>query len=290
MQRAISRFLIDEMTKRLPPEVEERINQIDVHALSDSGYDEFGFNKDYLRGLAPLALFFYRKWFRTEVFGIENVPLEGPAIIVPNHSGQLPLDGMLISIACMLELEKPRLPRAMVEKWFLRLPHASILMQRAGQAVGVTENADKLLDSGELALIFPEGIKGSGKTWDLRYKLQRFTLGFMELAIKHKAPVVPAAVIGGEEQAPTFYNVKPLAKALGMPYFPITPTFPWMGLLGFIPLPSKYRIYFGEPMDFSAYGEDLDKPERIRHHVAEVRTKVKEMVAEGLKERPFPGF
>ena len=163
-------------------------------------------------------------------------------------------------------------------------------MPRVGQMTGLTENAERVLDSGQIMLVFPEGVKGSGKTWDKRYQLQRFTLGFMELSIKYKAPIVPCAVIGGEEQAPAFVDYKPIANALGMPYFPLTPTFPWLGLLGLIPYPSKYHLYFGAPMDFSDREEDLSDPDLIRVHVEAVKDRIREMIQQGLEERPFPGL
>lgn len=282
-QNRKSRFKLDEA-------IEQRIESIKINAVNDSGYDEYGFNHEAMKKFAPFGLFLYEKWFRVEAFGVENIPKEGPAIIVPNHSGQIPLDGMMIAVAAMKLMDPPRLPRAMLEKWFPTLPGLGLLVSGAGQVVGITENAEKLLANGELMMIFPEGVLGSGKTWDKRYKLQRFTLGFLELAIKYKAPIIPTAVIGGEEQAPSFFDFKWLAKKIGFPYFPITPTFPWLGLLGFVPLPSKYRIYFGEPLDFSGFEADLPHPERIMEHVERVRGVVQGMVAEGLKKRPFPGL
>ncbi len=282
--------VMEKMFGPLPEDIVQRIESLPNFAEPGADPDEFGFGTEGLKVYASLMLFFYKDWFRVEIEGIENVPDIGPAIIVPNHSGQLPMDGGMIATACMLEKEHPRVPRAMIEKWFPTLPLVSTLMARCGQVVGVTENAERLLERGELLMIFPEGMKGSGKLWKDRYQLQRFAMGFMELSIRFKAPIIPAAVIGGEEQAPSFYNVEPLAKKLGMPYFPLTPQFPWLGLLGFLPFPSKYRIYIGEPMDFSGHKDDLDSPEAIRTHVDIVRAKVQEMVNEGLKKRPFPFF
>ena len=276
--------------RKLDPEIEARIDQIPINTVNDSGQDEFGFNRESLKAAMPLALFLYEKWFRVETEGIENIPAEGPAIITPNHSGQLPLDGMMIAIAAIKRMEPPRLPRALVEKWLPTLPFAGWIITRAGPVVGVTENAEKLLTNGELVMIFPEGALGSGKTWDKRYQIQRFTHGFVELAIKFRAPIIPTAVIGGEEQAPSFHNVKWLAKKLNLLYLPITPTFPWLGALGLIPLPSKYRIYFGKPIDLSEYQDDLKNPDRIHEHVERVRETVRRMVNGGLKKRPFPGL
>ena len=276
-------------SKLITEEEKERLERFVAENFPD-GYDEFGASPDTIRGNLPLAMFLYKKWFRVIVRGLENIPSEGRALIIGNHSGQIPLDGMMIMVACMTQLEKPRLPRTMVEKWFPTLPFVGTMFTRAGQLVGVTENAERILEKGEILMIFPEGALGSGKTWNKRYRLQRFTPGFMELAIKYKTPIIPVSVIGGEEQAPSFFNVKPIADALGMPYFPITPTFPWTGPFGFIPYPSRYRITFGEPLDFSMYGEELDDPEKIRVHIETVHSLIQDMVNEGLKERPFPGF
>ena len=290
MQRTLRNFIMDQVGSKLPEDIEARFDMIGGEPVTESGLDEFGFSREYLKSLMPLGLFFYRHWFRVEVFGIENVPDEGATLIIPNHSGQLPLDGGMITIANIIEREKPRLCRAMIEKWFATLPYVSTFMPKVGQLTGLTENAERVMEAGEVMLIFPEGIKGSGKTWDKRYQLQRFTVGFMELAIKYDAPIVPCCVIGGEEQAPAFVNLEGLAKKLNMLYFPITPTFPWLGLLGFVPLPSKYRIYFGEPMDFSQYKDDLDEPDRIRAHVDTVKQTVQAMIDEHLNDRPFPGL
>lgn len=271
-------------------EIGDRINAIPIHPLPGSECDEFGFCREGLLKMAPFGLFLYEKWFRVDLNGVENIPDRGPAIIVPNHSGQLPLDGAMISVGCLAEKETPRMPRAMVEKWIPTLPMVSKLMANAGQVVGITENAERLLERGELLMIFPEGAVGLGKTWDKRYQLQRFTVGFMELAIRYKCPIIPTAMIGCEEQAPSLYNMAALGKKLGLLYFPITPTFPLLGALGFIPLPSKYHIYFGEPMDFSGHEDELEDPIAIQALADSVKARVQEMIEDGLKKRPFPGF
>ena len=286
----LRRQIIENLAKKLPEEYREKIDRLEIPEMSDSGYDEFGFNKEYFKGMCALGMFFYKYWFRVEVHGLENVPGQGPALIVPNHSGQIPLDGLCIMMANLFEKAPPRLCRAMIEKVFPKMPFVSTLMPRVGQMTGLTENAERVLDSGQIMLVFPEGVKGSGKTWDKRYQLQRFTLGFMELSIKYKAPIIPCAVIGGEEQTPAFVDYKPIANALGLPYFPITPTFPWLGPLGLFPYPSKYHLYFGAPMDFSGREEDLSDPDLIRVHVEAVKDRIREMIKIGLDERPFPGL
>ncbi|HOO56057.1 MAG TPA: lysophospholipid acyltransferase family protein [bacterium] len=280
----------DIMRGKVSDYVLDRIDRLPFQTSASEDHDEFGFSRDALKKIAPAAYFLYEKWFRTEIFGIENIPSEGPVLIIPNHSGQIPLDGLLIATGVLSEAEPPRLPRAMVERWFPTLPGLSIVFARSGQVVGVMRNAEKLLDQERIVLIFPEGIRGSGKLWQNRYQVQQFTLGFMELAIKYKARIVPAAVIGGEEQAPAFYNIEWLAKKTGMPYFPLTPTFPWFGLLGLIPYPSKYRIYFGETMDFSEYENELNNPDKIRELADLVHDRVQEMVDEKKDDRPFPGL
>ncbi len=250
--------------------------------------DKFGFDPAYLKDYFPAMHAVYRNWFRTGTHGLENLPADGPALIIANHSGQVPIDGLLLTTAAILETDTPRLLRSMIDYWVPGLPFFSVLFARMGQVVGVWENAVELLADGEMLLIFPEGTRGLGKTWDKRYRLQDFTVGFMELAVMYDAPIIPTAVIGGEEQMPSLFDAQPIAKLLNAPYFPITPTFPLFGLKGAVPYPVKYDIYFGEPLDYSQYKDDLPHPERIRHHVEEVRTILQEMIDEKLKDRTFP--
>lgn len=262
-------------------EIDEKIERIASRVAAsceDAGVDKFGFDPGVLRDLFPAMHFVYRSWFRAETHGIENIPAAGPALIIANHSGQIPVDGMLLTTSMILEAEPPRLLRSMVDYWVPGLPFFSVLFTRMGQVVGAWDNAVELLSDGEPLLIFPEGTRGLGKTWDKRYQLQDFTPGFMELAIMHDAPIIPTAVIGGEEQMPSLINAEPIAKLFNAPYFPITPTFPLFGLKGGVPYPVKYDIYFGEPMSFSAFRADLHDPGRIRGHVEEVRAHLQEKI------------
>ena len=180
-----------------------------------------------------------------------------------------------------MEAEPPRIVRAMVEKWAVSLPFVSLLFTRVGQVVGVPENATRLLAQGEALLVFPEGARGISKTFDQRYKLTEFGLGFMRLAIETDTPIVPIAVIGAEEQYVSFANVEPLAKLLRMPAFPIIPQLLLPG--GQLPLPTKYRIWFGEPMRFSGDPDDDDSV--IDEKVWLVKQTVQSMLNRGLKER-----
>lgn len=239
------------------------------------GYDPFGFSPSYLRKVLPTTAMLYRHYFRVITRGIEHVP-EGRALLIANHSGQIPLDGMMIGTAMLLDREEPKMTRAMVEKWVPSLPFISMLFSRAGQVVGTQANAHLLLERGEQIMVFPEGSRGISKPWSRRYQLEEFGLGFMRLALKTNTPIVPIGVVGAEEQIPTIYNAKKLAKMLGMPSLPITPTM-------MVPLPVRYRIYFGEPLTFEGDPDDEDRA--IRAHVDVVQRKIEALIAEGRADR-----
>ena len=212
--------------------------------------------------------------------GIENVPT-GRVLLVANHSGQVPLDGAMIGAAMFMDAEPPRIIRAMVEKWAVSLPFVSLIFARVGQVVGVQENAKRLLQQGEVLLVFPEGARGISKTFDQRYKLTEFGLGFMRLAIETDTPIVPVAVIGAEEQYVSVANMQALAKILRMPAFPVIPQLFIPG--GQLPLPTKYRMWFGEPLRFS--GDPDDDDAIIDEKVWLVKQTIQSMLNRGLKER-----
>jgi 1-acyl-sn-glycerol-3-phosphate acyltransferase len=257
---------------------EERKSELQALARTENEYgvDPFGFNLDYsLAAVAPL-LWLYRHYFRVETYGIEKIP-RGRVLLISNHSGQLPVDGAMIGVAMMIEAQPPRAIRSMVEKWVPTLPYISTFFARVGQIVGTPENCRRLLEADEAILVFPEGARGISKLWPQRYQLQEFGLGFMRLALETNTPIVPVAVIGGEEQAPAFVDLKPVAKLLGFPAFPITPT----GLP--FPLPAKYRLYFGDPMYFTGRPDDEDS--ELDKKVRSVKTTIQGMIHRGLKER-----
>lgn len=244
------------------------------------GVDPFGFDPAVARYALLVSRWLYRSWFRAEVFGMENVP-DGRVLLISNHSGQLPLDGMAIACSLLLDRDPPRFIRSMVEKWTATLPFVSEFFPRVGQIVGVPENCLRLLEMDEPILVFPEGSRGISKTFAQRYQLQDFGSGFMRLALQTGTPIVPVAVIGAEEQYISVSDLKPLAKLLGMPALPVMPQLLLPG--GFLPLPTRYRIHFGTPMLFQ--GDEDDEDAVIEEKVAIVKSTVQSMINRGLKER-----
>jgi 1-acyl-sn-glycerol-3-phosphate acyltransferase len=191
----------------------------------------------------------YRDYWRVETTGIENVPATGRALLVANHAGVLPWDGTMIKTAVFAEHPYPRHVRALVASLFMGMPMLSWFLRRTGQTVGHPDDTRRLLERDELVLVFPEGVRGTGKSFKDRYRLRRFGRGgFVATAIRSGAPIIPVSVVGSEEIYPMVADLAPLAKFLGLPYFPITPTWPWLGPLGMIPLPSKWRIHFHAPI------------------------------------------
>jgi len=244
---------------------------------NEFGVDPYGFDVDYLTSAIAPLLWLYRRYFRVETHGIDNVPAEGRVLLVANHSGQLPFDAAMIDIALLIDRDPPRATRALVDTWVPTLPFVSTFMARCGQIVGTPENCRRLLAADECLLVFPEGTRGLGKPFSERYRLQAFGHGFMRMALESDAPIVPVGVVGAEEQAPQVLDVKPLAKLLGFPYLPITPTlFP-------LPLPVRYHLHFGEPMRFTGSPDDEDAV--LEEKVAKVKSAVAGLLARGLEQR-----
>ena len=262
------------------PKVEQAIDSLEIKTNA-LGYDPWGFGPQESKLSYSLAYRIYQ-YFRPEIHGIEPVPA-GRVLIVPNHAGQLPLDGLVIAVACLLQARPPRLVRAMVERWFPTLPVVSSMFSRSGAVIGDPINCRNLLAAENAILVFPEGAKGSGKTWDHRYRLVQFGRGFMRLALQAGAPIVPTAVIGGEEAIISLYNVERLARLLNTPYFPVPPLLPVLGLAAYLPLPVKFHVYFGEPMYFEGPFDDED--EAIDEKVQVVRDRVQGMINDGLARR-----
>ena len=250
--------------------------------LNEYGYDPWGLNIDAARRAMVITTLLYRHYFRVETHGIEQLP-DGRVLVIANHAGQVALDAAMISTAAILEREPPRLLRGMGEYWLPTVPFVNVLMSRTGSVVGTPKNCTDLLRIEEAVIAFPEGIRGMNKLFSDRYRLQRFGSGFMRLALATKTPIVPVAVVGSEEQAPAIANLKRVARLLSMPAFPITLTWPWLGPLGLLPLPVKYRIYFGKALCFE--GDPDDEDAVIDRKVGRVVETIQTMLDKGLRER-----
>jgi len=262
-------------------EVDRRIDRIPAE-LNSFGYDPWGYSPVvFKRFLLPAALL-YRYYFRCIVHGIEHVP-EGRVLLIGNHAGQVAFDGLMVMTAMVLEAEPPRLARAMGEYWLATLPWFSVLVERIGSSIGTPQTCADMLRHGECVLAFPEGVRGMNKVYADAYQLQRFGLGFMRLALATDTPIVPFSVVGSEEQAPAVANLKTVGRLLGMPAFPITLTWPWLGPLGAVPLPARYYIDFGPPMRFE--GDPNDEDEAIEARVAEVKATIQRMIRRRLAQR-----
>src|SRR5512133_3871734 len=238
-----------------------------------------------------LVEFFYRYWFRVEVEGIENVPQSGGALLVSNHAGALPPDAAMIGKAIKEEHSHPRPLNLTVEHFFKGYPGFSMLLPKIGAVPAHPANVHRLLyDEQQLVLVFPEGRKGTEKLYKDRYKLRRFGRGgFVEAAMRARAPIVPIAVVGAEEAAPVFAQVKPLQRLTGLLYFPITPTFPHFGLLGMLGyLPAKFKVRFlrAVPTDDPAFGDEPWEDKALVQTVAhEIRATIQAELADMLGER-----
>ncbi len=259
----------------------------DYEKLLAEEFDPFGRDPEFELKIKPIFDFLYYKYWRITPLGLENIPAQGRALLVSNHSGTLAYDGSMIRMAVSCDHTAQRDVRFLVEDFVYYLPFIGSAMYRLGGVRASAENAEKLLNQDHLVAVFPEGVKGIGKYYSQRYHLQRFGRGgFVRLAIKTRSPIIPVAVIGAEEIHPILYKSTLLAKPLGIPYVPFTPTLPWLGLLGLIPLPSKWTLYFGKPIHLEDYGPKILEDELAIHQLSEqVRSKIQEMVTEGLKQR-----
>jgi 1-acyl-sn-glycerol-3-phosphate acyltransferase len=266
----------------LRTELDERIARITTR-LNDYGFDPFGAEPDYARNVALISALLYRYWFRVETQGIERVP-EGRVLLIGNHAGNtFAYDGTMLAMAMLLEAEPPRLVRGMGEYYLPQIPFFGTFMHRAGSVVGTPENCIQLLEHDEAVMVFPEGSRGFVKPFHKRYQLQRFGLGFMRLAMGTETPILPVGIVGAEEQNPAVADVKWLGRLVGSPAFPITPTFPWLGFAGFLPLPVKFRIHFGEALRFE--GDANEDDAAIEKRVAVVKKAIRKLVAEARAER-----
>jgi 1-acyl-sn-glycerol-3-phosphate acyltransferase len=255
----------------------------------DGGYeeDDWGFDEEFVELVFPFFEFLYERWWRVKTTGVHHVPSHGRALLASNHAGILPWDATMISFAIQREHPLPRYPRFLVLNWAFVLPFISVAMRKVGGVVASPYNALQLLEEDELVAVFPEGVKGAGKPFRERYRLQRFGRGgYVEIALRTGSPIVPVAVVGSEEIYPKLGDAPTVGRLLGAPYFPLTPTFPWLGLLGAVPLPSKWRIEFCEPVPTAEYGPQAADDRSLVFELSErVREAIQQKLYENLVER-----
>ena len=254
----------------------------------DYPVDDFGFDPDLTEHVL-LAAFrpLYSKWFRVETRGLDNIPDVGGALVVANHSGTVPIDSVMTALALMDHHPAKRHLRMLGADLVFTLPMVAPLARKAGNTLACSADAVRLLADGEVVGVWPEGYKGIGKPFSERYKLQRFGRGgFVSAAITAGAPIIPCSIVGAEETYPMLGNMKTLARLLGLPYLPITPTFPLLGPLGVLPLPSKWIIEFGEPIDTSALGAAAaDDPMLVFNLTDQVRETIQQTLYKLLMQR-----
>ena len=252
----------------------------------DYRIDEYGFDQEIterflMAALRPIA----QKWFRIEVRGIENIPTDGGALVVSNHSGTVPVDGLMTMVSIHDEIG--RFLRPLGADLVFRLPFVGAMARRSGATLACTEDAERMLSGGELVGVWPEGFKGIGKPYAERYKLQRFGRGgFVSAALRTGVPIVPLSVVGAEEIYPLVGNVPSLARLLGVPYIPITPFFPLLGPLGLVPLPSKWLLEFGEPIRTDEFDAGAaDDPMLVFNVTDQVRETIQQTLYSLLMKR-----
>lgn len=260
----------------------------------DYSVDEFGFDPDLTEHvLLPLLRPLYRSWFRVETIGIQHLPARGGALVVANHSGTLPLDAVMTAMAVREEHPAGRYLRMLGADLIFRTPLLGSVARKSGQTRACVQNAEWLLTSGELVGVWPEGFKGIGKLYRDRYQLQRFGRGgFVVTALRTRSAIIPCAIVGAEEIYPMIGDIKPLARLLGFPYFPLTPLFPWLGPLGMVPLPSKWYIEFSEPVRTDLYEPGSAEDPML---VANLTDQIREIIQQNLyrllhqRRNPFLG-
>ncbi|SDL59816.1 1-acyl-sn-glycerol-3-phosphate acyltransferase [Lentzea albidocapillata subsp. violacea] len=281
-----------EQQQSATPDWERRLTDLLSFArrriAGDYQVDEFGFDRDLTENvLMPPLKPLYEKWFRVETSGLNNIPQAGGALIVANHSGTVPLDALMTSFGIASEHPAHRHMRMLGADLVFRTPVLGALARKSGQTLACNPDAERLLSSGELVGVWPEGFKGVGKPFKDRYKLQRFGRGgFVSAALKTGAPIIPCSIVGAEEIYPMIGDIKALARLLGFPYFPVTPFFPLLGPLGAIPLPSKWYIEFGEPIRTDVFGENAaDDPMLVFNLTDQVRETIQQTLYRLLTQR-----
>jgi 1-acyl-sn-glycerol-3-phosphate acyltransferase len=259
------------------PSVRDRAERLHF-ANAGHGYDRFGMHPDFVAMGDTVVAPIYNRYFRVKSYGAEHVPRTGPAILAANHSGTLPIDGAMLYMDVYRHTDPPRAARPVADYFVSSLPVISTLFARCGVVGGSRGNARALLEAGELLMIFPEGVPGIGKPFSQRYQLQKWTVGHCELAIRHRAPVVPVGIVGAEEQMPQLFRIR-APKGSPLPYIPIPATL--------VPLPVRYHIHYGEPLRFDREYEasDADDPDVLKEAALRVKAEVQKLLDRGLELR-----
>lgn len=272
---ALSTFsLRDALMRRLvTTEIESLVARIPKRTGS-FGYDAWGYDETKVKVGVGVMKLLYERYFRVVAHGLENVPAEGRVLIIGNHSGQLPMDGVLVGYSLLTNPHGPRAARAMIERFFPTVPFLGNLLNGLGAVIGDPLNCAKMLENEETIIVFPEGVRGSGKPYRKRYQLQRFGNGFVHLAMQHRTPIVPVGIVGCEETMPSLGSIDPLAKLLGIPYVPIIPT-P-------LPLPARVILNFGTPIHF---GPEAVSEAEVSRRVETVKDAIRDLIDKGLAER-----
>ncbi|MEM6989303.1 MAG: lysophospholipid acyltransferase family protein [Myxococcota bacterium] len=264
-------------------------DRVEAYTIRDVGLgtDAFGTQPKMLAVAYALGYWLHRYYFRVVSEGHDNIPLDGPGVVVGNHSGVLPFDAIMMSADVFRYTEPPRLVRYMVDYFVYQIPFLGTFFRSVGQISGTRRNFDGLMREGHLVGIFPEGAAALGKLAEKKYELLPFSHGHVELAARHKAPVIPFGLVGAEEQQTMVADIKPLARAFRMPYFPVTTTFPWLGPLGLLPKPVRYFIRYGEPLTIDP--EALSSIDVREREVERVREAVAEQIRLGQQTRKAYG-
>jgi len=264
---------------------EDEWARIDRYVLEDVGHgtDVFGTTPEGLGPAYAMAWWLHENYFRVVSAGHENIPDTGAAVLAGNHSGVLPFDATMVTADVFRHKDPPRLVRYMVDFFVYRVPFLGTVFRSLGQIPGTRRNYEGLIEEGHLVGVFPEGAEALGKPMHQRYQLRDFSHGHVELAARHGVPVVPFGLVGAEEQQTMISDLKPLARALNLPFVPVTTTFPWFGPLGILPRPSRYFIHYGEPIDIDPIV--LERIEARNDAVQRVQDAVKELLAVGQDVR-----
>jgi 1-acyl-sn-glycerol-3-phosphate acyltransferase len=276
----------------VPSDLEEQLAEalafVRRRLEGDYAVDEFGFDAELTDSvLIPALRPLYQRWFRVETIGMHHVPATGGALVVANHSGTLPLDSLMTAVALHDDHPAGRHLRMLGADLMFRLPVLGTLARKQGSTLACSADAERLMSSGEVVGVWPEGFKGIGKPFRDRYKLQRFGRGgFVSAALRTGVPIIPCSIVGAEEIYPKLGDIRPLARLLGAPYFPVTPTFPHLGPLGMIPLPSKWYIEFGEPITTEGLGAaEADDPMLVFNLTDQVRETIQHTLYRLLGQR-----